>query len=80
MFELFKDFVQRNYKDISISSVEKEKSFIIERLRYNLATANFGIVASKQVLVENDPQISKAIQSLPKAKQMAQAANKLRKN
>ena len=80
MFESFKTFVQKNYKEISITSVEKEKAFILERLRYNLATASFGIVASKQVLIENDPQISKAVQSLPKAKQLAQAANKLRKN
>ncbi|MGI9056048.1 MAG: S41 family peptidase [Pyrinomonadaceae bacterium] len=80
MFEAFKDFVKRNYKNISTDSLEKEKAFIVERLRYNLATANFGIIASKQVLVETDPQVSKAVQSLPRAKQLAQSANNLRKN
>ncbi|MEO6588969.1 MAG: S41 family peptidase [Pyrinomonadaceae bacterium] len=80
MFETFKDFVKRNNGEISIGLLEKEKPYIIQRLRYYLATANFGIIASKQVLTETDPQISKAIISLPLAKQLAQSAQKVRKN
>ncbi len=80
MFSAFKEFVKRNNKNISANLLDKEKPYILERLRYCLATANFGIVASKQVLIESDPQISKAIVTLPRAQQLAQAAQKIRKN
>ncbi len=80
MFGLFKEYVRKNNKDISENSLDREKPYIVERLQYFLATANFGIVASNQVLIETDPQISKAIKSLPLAKQLAQSAQKIRKN
>ena len=80
MIESFKDFVKRNNYEISETDFEGEKEFISERLRYFLATANYGIVASEQILLETDPQISKAISSLPRAQQLAQAAQKARKN
>lgn len=80
MYVSFKEFVKSQNASIPETTLEIEKSFIIERLRYNLATANFGIVASEQILIENDPQIIKAISSLPRAQQLAQAAQKARKN
>ena len=80
MFGLFKEYVRKNNKVISDNSLEKEKPYIIERLKYFLATANFGIITSKQILIETDPQISKAVISLPLAKQLAQSAQKVRKN
>lgn len=80
MFILFKEFVRKNNGGVSADDLEKEKSYIVERLRYNLATANFGVVASEQILIENDPQIFKAIESLPRAQQLALAAQKSGKN
>lgn len=79
MLVSFNDFVKRNYPEISPSELEKEKPFIAERLRYFLATANFGIIAAEQILIENDPQITKAVSSLPRAQQLALAAQKVRK-
>ncbi len=80
MFESFKEFVQKNQYQFTAAALENKKSYIAERLRYNLATANFGIVASEQILIENDSQISKAVESLPRAQQLAQAAQKSGKN
>ena len=80
MIESFKEFVQKNKYDISAASLAKEKSFIAERLSYNIATANFGVVASEQILIENDRQVSKAIATLPRAQQLAQTAQKTGKN
>jgi carboxyl-terminal processing protease len=79
MIASFNDYVKRNYAEISQTELEKEKPFIAERLKYFLATANFGTVAAEQILIENDSQISKAISALPKAQQLAQAAQKTRK-
>jgi len=80
MIASFIDFVKKNDFEISPGELEKEKPFIAERLKYFLATANFGITAAEQILVESDSQISKAIISLPRAQQLAQAAQKARKN
>jgi len=57
---------------------EENSKFIVTRLRYNLATAAFGSVAANQVLIENDPQVAKAIEALPRAQNLALAARKLK--
>ncbi len=53
-----------------------EKAFIKSRLRFNLATAAFGSVAANQVLVEDDLQVAKAVQTLPRAGLLASSARK----
>ena len=78
----FKDFSSKN-KDWKISSenLEAEKAFIKTRLRFNLVTAAFGSVAANQVLIEEDAQVGKAVEALPRAGQLALSAIKsLHKN
>jgi carboxyl-terminal processing protease len=48
------------------------------RVRYYRAMAEAGAVSAEQVLIEKDPQIAKAIDSLPLSGQLAQLASKLR--
>jgi carboxyl-terminal processing protease len=67
--------VQKN-SILSAEKLEAEKAFIKRSLRFNLATAAFGSVAANQVLIEEDLQVAKAIQSLPRAGQLASAARK----
>ncbi|MEQ1922215.1 MAG: hypothetical protein ABL952_06875, partial [Pyrinomonadaceae bacterium] len=57
-----------------------ETAFITLRLRYYIAMASFGVNAAQQVLTENDPQVAKAIEILPRAGQLAQMAAKQRLN
>ncbi len=71
----FDDFAAREWK-ISANEIENEKSYIKSRLRYNLATAAYGSVAANQVLVEDDSQVAKAVEALPRAGQLALAARK----
>ncbi len=79
LFAEFKKFIStENSWEISDEIFEKEKEFIISRIKFNLAIAKFGSVAANQLLIENDPQIAKAISSLPKAKQLALAAQKVK--
>lgn len=80
LFTEFKKFLSdENAWEISGEKIEKEKEFITSRLKFNLAIAKFGSVAANQLLIEDDPQIAKAISALPKAKQLALAAQKVRK-
>jgi carboxyl-terminal processing protease len=81
MFSVFKSFVLNNKNlNFSAGQIENEKAYISSRIRYHLATANFGVVAANQVLIEDDPQISKAVEALPRALQLAKSAEKSRSN
>lgn len=73
----FRSFLTANkYAPISNQQFAENKKFIITRLRYNLATASFGSVAANQVLTENDGQVAKAVEALPKAESLAMSARK----
>jgi carboxyl-terminal processing protease len=71
----FKNYLKSTQPDL-LSEIESEKEFLLLRLKYDLATAMFGITAANQVLIEADPQVEKAISSLPKALALAQAAQR----
>ena len=78
LVEAFRAFIKET-KDFSASAkqIDAEKSFIKTRLRYNLATAAFGSVAANQILIEEDPQVARAIAALPRAAQLERAANRV---
>jgi len=71
----FKNFAVKDWK-FSKDEIETQKAFIKLRLRFNLATAAFGNVAANQVLIEDDPQVAKAVEALPRAGQLAVSARK----
>jgi hypothetical protein len=60
------------------SQLERNRPFIEQQLRYQLATAAFGTVAAVQVLTKDDPQIAKAIEVVPRARDLAMAAMRAR--
>lgn len=81
LFASFKNHLKKTgLKQISDESLELNKKFILLKIRFNLATAFFGGVAANQVLIEEDAQVAKAVESLPKAQNLAQAARKSLQN
>lgn len=81
LFARFKKFVAEDKGwNVSAEQIEAEKSFVKSRLRYNLAIAGYGSVAANQLLVEEDAQVARAVEVLPKAKQLALAAQKVKKS
>jgi carboxyl-terminal processing protease len=79
VFNAFKDFVAKdqNWKVFS-PQLDRNRAYIEQQLRYQLATASFGTVAAVQVLAKDDPQIAKAIELVPRAKDLASAAMRAR--
>lgn len=75
----FKNFLAQNndWKTLT-KNIEMEKAFIKSRIRYNLITAAFGTVSANQVLAEEDKQVAKAVEVLPRAQQLALLASKAR--
>ncbi len=79
MLGAFTEFLLANPEWRGLAAIaQRERAFVSLRLRYNLATAAFGTVSAKQVLIENDNQVGKAVETLPRAEQLSQAANRAR--
>ena len=59
VFNAFKDYVAKdqNWK-VFAPTLDKNRSFIEEQIRFYLATAAYGTVASVQVVTKDDPQIA----------------------
>ncbi|MEP6788205.1 MAG: S41 family peptidase [Acidobacteriota bacterium] len=75
----FNDFTAKTSGDkFSVEILQREAAFIKVRLRYNIVMASFGAVTAEQVLVEDDAQVAKAVEILPRAAQLAQSAAKAR--
>ncbi|HSQ23135.1 MAG TPA: S41 family peptidase [Pyrinomonadaceae bacterium] len=71
VYNAFKDYVAKdpNWKVFS-PQLDKNRQFIEQQLRFQLATAAYGTVASLQVLTRDDPQIAKAIEVVPAARDL----------
>lgn len=69
----FDDFAKATGK-FSTGVLARESAFIKLRLNYNFAMAEYGSVAAERVVVEDDPQVAKALEILPKAAQLTQSA------
>lgn len=70
VFESFKNFATTEY-GFKSSEIDKEREAIERRLRAELVMAAYGSRTSFQVFNEHDPQIKRAIQLMPEAKQLA---------
>ncbi len=79
VFNAFKDYVAKdqNWK-VFTPQLEKNRDFIEQQVRYQLATAAYGTVAALQVLTKDDPQIAKAVEMVPRARDLAMMAMRAR--
>lgn len=77
LFSAFTDFARKFQPSAKASVFNKYAPFIKSRLRYNLATAAAGSVAANQVLIEQDAQVLKALESLPRARRLESAASRV---
>lgn len=71
MLEAFRAFVVKDKENgLSLDNVNSQIDYARNRLRQELATANNSDEAGRQVLLENDPQVLKAIEAVPEAKKL----------
>lgn len=74
----FRHFVARGDWKISATSVDKNASFVSERLNYEFALAAFGPQAAKHSQIDADKQITRAVDAVPRAARLADAAREAR--
>jgi carboxyl-terminal processing protease len=79
LYDAFKAYAVAKYK-YNPAIIDKERKFVERALRSELVTAAYGTTSSLQVFNETDTQLSKAIDLLPQAKQLASEGAKARIN
>jgi hypothetical protein len=58
--------------------LDKCADFAERQLRYNLLSAAYGYRTATQVFNDCDPQIARAVDAMPRARELAQAASRAR--
>jgi carboxyl-terminal processing protease len=79
VFKEFKRFVaaKPGFK-VTPEQLDRLRPFVEKQLRYELATAAYGSVAALQVYNQSDPQIARAVDAMPRARELALAARRAR--
>jgi len=76
LFKAFRDFVTSDAKyKTTAAVVDKYRDFVEVELRFNLVTAAYGRVTGDRVFVVGaDPEVARAVDVLPKARDLAMSA------
>jgi carboxyl-terminal processing protease len=75
----FNEFTLKNFGDsFTVEDLRANAAFIRLRLRVQLVTAAYGTISATQVLIEDDPQVAKAVETLPRSAELARLAAKAR--
>lgn len=72
VFKAFKDFVLADPSfNLAATQIDRYRSFVELELRFQLATVAYGrVIADRVFVLTDDPQVSKAIDVLPKARDL----------
>lgn len=78
-YQAFRNYVAKdeNFRGL-LPTVDRNRQFVDSQLRYNLAMAAYGTVTATQVLMRHDSQVAKAVEVLPRARDLAMAAMRAR--
>jgi carboxyl-terminal processing protease len=63
---------------VTPEQLDKARPFVERQLRFDLTTAAYGTTTALQVINEKDPQIARAVDAMPRARELAQAARRAR--
>ena len=71
LMEAFRNFAVKNKENgLTVQTFNNQLDYAKARLRAELATANYSSEAGVQVLLETDPQVLKAVESIPEARKL----------
>jgi carboxyl-terminal processing protease len=74
LFEAFRNFASADKANgLTAENINSQTEYAKARLREELATANYSTEAGSQVLLEVDPQLQKAVESMTEAKKLTAA-------
>jgi carboxyl-terminal processing protease len=73
LYQAFKKYAIEKYK-VPAAQVDKERDYVGRAIRTELSTAAYGMYTSYQIGNDYDNQLKRALESLPRAKDLAQKA------
>jgi carboxyl-terminal processing protease len=77
LFAEMKRFVAgRPLFKVTSEQLDRARPFVERQVRFELATAAYGSLAAIQVINEKDPQIARAVEAMPRARELALTASK----
>jgi carboxyl-terminal processing protease len=76
--ELKKFAASKPIYKVSPDQLDKTRSFAERQLRYNILSAAYGYRTATQVFNDGDPQIARAVDAMPRARELALAASRAR--
>ena len=75
LFNAFKEFVANKKEyNLTAAQLDRQRDYAARQLRYEVVTAAYGTVTATRVFVADDPQTVKAIEVLPRARELAATA------
>jgi carboxyl-terminal processing protease len=79
VFQAFRDYVAKdaNWKGF-LPQIDRNRSLVETQLRFNLSMAAYGIVTAQQVMTRQDSQVAKAVEVVPRARELAMTAMRVR--
>jgi carboxyl-terminal processing protease len=79
VFQALKRFVAaKPIFNVTPDQLDKSRRFAERQLRYNILSAAYGYRVATQVFNDVDPQIARAVEAMPRARELALAANRAR--
>ena len=76
LFKAFREFVLNDPSfKVTAAMVDKNRGFVNLQLRFNIVTAAYGRVIGDRVFItQDDPQVAKAVEVVPKARDLAMSS------
>ncbi len=79
LFKALKQFAaSKPIFKVTPEQFDRSRPFAERQLRYNVLSAAYGYRTATQVFNEGDPQIARAVDAMPRARELALAANRAR--
>jgi carboxyl-terminal processing protease len=79
LFKALKQFAaSKSIFKVTPEQFDHSRPFAERQLRYNVLSAAYGFRTATQVFNEGDPQIARAVDAMPRARELALAANRAR--
>lgn len=81
VLQAFKAFLaQHKEYRLTPAQIDANREFVARQIRFDLATAAYGTNGATRVLLADDPQVAKAVEAMPRARQLAATATGAQKS
>jgi hypothetical protein len=79
LFQALKKFAtNKPIFKVTAEQLDRSRTFAERQLRYNVLSAAYGFRTATQVFNDGDPQVARAVDAMPRARELALAASRVK--